>query len=57
MARLGLVDAATLRSACLDLYPPNLPLHALDATLACEVWLRQASQRAPLDPPRDWRQE
>jgi len=42
MARLGLVDPQALRSACLSMYPPNLPPHALEATLACEVWLRQA---------------
>jgi len=50
MARLGLVDPDALRTACLSMYPPNLPLHALDATLACEVWLRQARQGAFLDP-------
>ncbi|GAA4625485.1 lasso peptide isopeptide bond-forming cyclase [Actinoallomurus vinaceus] len=42
LARLGLVDAEALRSACLSLYPPTLGLPALDATLACEVWLRAA---------------
>jgi asparagine synthase (glutamine-hydrolysing) len=46
MARLGLVDPQALRSACLSMYPPNLSPHALEATLACEVWLRQAHQGA-----------
>ncbi|MFJ8623802.1 asparagine synthase-related protein [Kitasatospora sp. NPDC093550] len=40
LARAGLVDPDALRRACLGLYPPGTPYAALDATLACEHWLR-----------------
>ncbi|MGH8887588.1 MAG: asparagine synthase-related protein [Egibacteraceae bacterium] len=40
LARLGIVDADALRAACLGLYPPSVPMPALDRTLACEAWLR-----------------
>ncbi|MGH8899463.1 MAG: asparagine synthase-related protein [Egibacteraceae bacterium] len=48
MARLGLVDRDALRAACLGLYPPNLPLSALDGTMACEMWLRRLEQATAL---------
>ncbi|MGW7444703.1 asparagine synthase-related protein [Kitasatospora sp. NPDC054795] len=40
LARAGLIDPDALRRACLGLYPPGTPYAALDATLACEHWLR-----------------
>ncbi|MFF4381762.1 asparagine synthase-related protein [Kitasatospora sp. NPDC001547] len=40
LARAGLIDPDALRRACLGLYPPHTPYAALDATLACEHWLR-----------------
>ncbi|MER8100957.1 asparagine synthase-related protein [Kitasatospora sp. NPDC094016] len=40
LARAGLVDPDALRQACLGLYPPGTSYAALDATLACEHWLR-----------------
>ncbi|MFJ3216520.1 hypothetical protein ACIPLC_11430 [Kitasatospora sp. NPDC086801] len=40
LARAGLVDPDTLRQACLGLYPTGTSYAALDATLACEHWLR-----------------
>jgi asparagine synthase (glutamine-hydrolysing) len=40
LARLGLVDAGVLRSACLGMHPPTLSLPALEASLGCEAWLR-----------------
>lgn len=43
LAGLGLIDTGALRRA-LSLFPPALGLPALDATLSCELWLRQARQ-------------
>lgn len=40
LARLGLVDAEALRAALLGLHPSSRTLVPLDATLACESWLR-----------------
>lgn len=40
LARAGLVDPDALRRACLGLYPTGTSYAALDATLACEHWLR-----------------
>jgi asparagine synthase (glutamine-hydrolysing) len=43
LAQRGLVDADTLRKACLGLYPHSLDLVALDRALACETWLHALS--------------
>ncbi|WP_188295461.1 asparagine synthase-related protein [Streptomyces sp. CBMA156] len=52
LVRAGLVDPDTLRRACLGLYPPGTPYAALDATLACEHWLRaHATSPHPHTPP------
>lgn len=40
LARLGLVDAEALRSAVLGLHSGSLTMIPLDATFACESWLR-----------------
>jgi asparagine synthase (glutamine-hydrolysing) len=40
LARLGLVDAATLRETLSRPLPPSLQFGALDQTVACEAWLR-----------------
>jgi asparagine synthase (glutamine-hydrolysing) len=40
LARLGLVDADALRTACLGPHPPDMPLAALETTLGAEAWLR-----------------
>jgi asparagine synthase (glutamine-hydrolysing) len=40
LARLGLVDADALRTACLGPHPPDMPLGALETTLGAEAWLR-----------------
>lgn len=50
LAHAGLIDPAALRQACLGLYPPGIPYAALDATLACEHWLRTRTASAPPDP-------
>ncbi|MEV7359112.1 asparagine synthase-related protein [Kitasatospora sp. NPDC091276] len=51
LARAGLVDPAVLRQACLGLYPPGTSYAALDATLACEHWLRaHGTSRHPASP-------
>jgi asparagine synthase (glutamine-hydrolysing) len=39
LADEGLVDADALRRAATGLFPPQIPLFALDATLAVETWL------------------
>ncbi|MFG3005834.1 lasso peptide isopeptide bond-forming cyclase [Streptomyces calvus] len=40
LARLGLIDAHTLREVCERPLPPSLQFDALYQTVACEVWLR-----------------
>ncbi|MGH8902757.1 MAG: asparagine synthase-related protein [Egibacteraceae bacterium] len=45
LARLDIVDVDALRAACLGLYPPGVPMPALDRTLACEAWLRSLTHR------------
>ncbi|MFJ9950802.1 asparagine synthase-related protein [Kitasatospora sp. NPDC091207] len=40
LAEAGLIDASSLRLACVGLYPPGTSYAALDATLGCEQWLR-----------------
>ncbi|MFF2117067.1 asparagine synthase-related protein [Kitasatospora sp. NPDC058184] len=45
LARAGLIDPDALRQACLGLYPTGTPYAALDATLACEHWLRAHGSR------------
>ncbi|MFJ6777305.1 asparagine synthase-related protein, partial [Kitasatospora sp. NPDC091257] len=52
LARAGLIDPDALRRACLGLYPPGTPYAALDATLACEHWLR-AHPATPDRPPKE----
>ncbi|TVT35613.1 asparagine synthase [Amycolatopsis rhizosphaerae] len=49
LGRLGLVDVDSLRTACLALYPPTVPIAVVEATLACEVWLRAVTgTRTPI---------
>ncbi|WP_163510653.1 asparagine synthase-related protein [Fodinicola acaciae] len=43
LADLGLVDGDALRRAATGLFPPHVPLFALDSTLAVETWLRSRS--------------
>lgn len=40
LARLGLINANTLREVCSRPLPPSLQFDALFQTVACEVWLR-----------------
>jgi asparagine synthase (glutamine-hydrolysing) len=40
LSDLGLADADALRRAATGLFPPQIPLFALDSTLALETWLR-----------------
>lgn len=40
LAELGLIDAERFRAAVLGLHPPRLAWTGLEATLACEAWLR-----------------
>ncbi|MFI2611233.1 asparagine synthase-related protein [Kitasatospora sp. NPDC018619] len=47
LARAGLVDPDALRRACFGLHPAGTPSAALDATLACEHWLRAHETRHP----------
>ncbi|MGV9270562.1 asparagine synthase-related protein [Kitasatospora sp. NPDC003701] len=53
LAEAGLIDAASLRRACVGLYPPGTSYAALDATLGCEQWLRArtAHRTAPAPAP------
>ncbi|MET9297203.1 asparagine synthase-related protein [Streptomyces sp. NPDC003077] len=50
LARHGLIDVAALRAALLRPHPTARTLAPLDATLACEVWLRAAAA-PPWDAP------
>ncbi|MFE2411700.1 asparagine synthase-related protein [Kitasatospora sp. NPDC059408] len=51
LARAGLVDPEALRRVCLGLYPPGTSYAALDATLACEHWLRAHEAPVPVSRP------
>jgi len=61
LTRLGLVDRDSLRAVLLGLHPDTRPLMPLDATLACESWLRSVSRMAETTPAtpncQDRRQE
>ncbi|AXK32966.1 asparagine synthase [Streptomyces armeniacus] len=50
LARHGLIDDATLRRALLRPHKDNTALSGLDATLACEAWLRSLNARATAGP-------
>ena len=44
LARLGLIDAGSLRHLLSGPLPPSLQFGALDQTVACEAWLRSLEQ-------------
>ncbi|MFC6887042.1 asparagine synthase-related protein [Actinomadura yumaensis] len=52
LARLGLVDAAALRSTLEALPPSSFTLMPLISTFACETWLRAAGAPRPGPRPR-----